>query len=115
MIPVQVLAGLIALRRRGVLSAGQAREVFEAMIESGASAAAVVKARGIEQIDDPVRLEAAVREAIAANPRAAADYRRGKRKARDAIIGHVMRATGGRANPQRLGEAVDRALADSEA
>jgi aspartyl-tRNA(Asn)/glutamyl-tRNA(Gln) amidotransferase subunit B len=113
-VPPARLAGLIALRREAVLSAGQAREVFEAMIESGASAEAVVKARGIEQISDPVRLEAAVRDAIAANPRAVADCRRGKRKARDAIIGHVMRSTRGQANPQRVGILVDRVLAEPE-
>ena len=66
---------------------------------AGGAPAAVVAARGLGQISDAAALEALVREAAAANPRAAADVRAGKEKARAALVGYVMKQTKGRANP----------------
>ena len=65
---------------------------------------------GLAQIDDPATLMPFVQAALAANAGAVADYRRGKTAAAGAIIGHVMKSTGGRAQPDLVRRLVGRAL-----
>ena len=106
----EALAGLIRLQNRGDLSSIQARSVFQGMVETGRSAEAVAAELGLEQVSDPAHLERLVREAMAADPRAVSAIHKGKTKARDALVGHVMRATRGQANPRRVQEILDRIL-----
>jgi aspartyl-tRNA(Asn)/glutamyl-tRNA(Gln) amidotransferase subunit B len=109
-IPPEELSALIRLKREGRLSTTGARRVFDAMLAEGGDATTVARDLGLEQPLDPVILETRVREAMAANPRAVIDVRKGKTRAKGALIGHVMRATEGKANPTLVREIVDRVL-----
>ena len=94
------LAALIALIHRGTISGKIAKTVFADMIGSGADPEAVVKKKGLVQITDEQALAATVREVIAANERSAADFKAGRQQAIGFLVGQVMKATGGKANPQ---------------
>jgi len=111
-IPPEELSELIRRKLEGRLSTTGARRVFDAMLAGGGDAATVARDLGLEQRLDPVILEARVREAMAANPKAVNDIRRGKARAKGAIIGHVMRSTEGKANPTIVREIVDRVLSE---
>ena len=93
------LAGLIGHVTSGKISIKQAREVFRIMCETGQDADAVIKEQGFEQISDEGTLVAVVDEAIATNPKSVEDYLGGKERALGALVGQVMKATRGQANP----------------
>jgi aspartyl-tRNA(Asn)/glutamyl-tRNA(Gln) amidotransferase subunit B len=105
------LAGLLALVKGGKASVGAARQVFDAMAANpNKSAAALLAELGLEQVSDPAAIEAACREALDANAKAVAEYRAGKEKALGAVVGQVMKKTGGRANPAMVQETLRRLL-----
>jgi aspartyl-tRNA(Asn)/glutamyl-tRNA(Gln) amidotransferase subunit B len=110
-VSAEALGELIKLVNSGGISNNIAKSVFEKMLATGASAAEIVAADGLQQINDAGELEAVVCKAIEANPKAVADYRAGKTKAMGAIVGMVMRETRGQANPAMLNEMVERLLA----
>jgi aspartyl-tRNA(Asn)/glutamyl-tRNA(Gln) amidotransferase subunit B len=93
------LAGLIAEVASGKISIKQAREVFKVMTETGKDASTLIAELGMEQISDEGALVAIVDEVIAANPKSVEDYRGGKERALGALVGQVMKATKGKANP----------------
>ena len=98
------LGGLLDLIADGTISARMAREVFEAMFETGGNAAEIVAARGLRQLTDPAAIEAVVDEILAARPGEAAEYRSGKRKLLGFFMGQAMKATGGKADPKAVDE-----------
>jgi len=100
------LASLIALIDNGTISGKIAKAVFAEMLETGADPEAVVKAKGLVQITDEGALAAAVRDVIKANPKSAADFKAGKQRAVGFLVGQVMKATGGKANPQAANKLV---------
>ncbi len=95
----EALAGLIRLVDSGTITGPIAKDVFEKMYASGKSADAIVAAEGLASINDDAALEAAVRDAIAANETAVAQYRAGKQQTFGFLVGQVMKATRGKANP----------------
>ena len=92
------LAALVRAVEDGAISRAQGKEVLEAHVATGATAAAIVAERGFVQISDAGALAAAVDEVLAANPAAVADYRAGKQQAVGFLVGQVMKATRGQAN-----------------
>jgi len=94
------LGELIAVIREGTISHNIAQQVFPKMWATGQAPREIIAAEGLALISDSSEIERLVDEAIAANPKAVADYRGGKEKAIGAIQGHVMRATKGQANAQ---------------
>jgi aspartyl-tRNA(Asn)/glutamyl-tRNA(Gln) amidotransferase subunit B len=94
------LAELIALTERGAISKTAGRTVLREMLKAGRSAGAVVHSLGLEQVSDGAQLEAWCRAALAGKEAAIADVRAGRLKALGALIGPVMKASGGKANPQ---------------
>lgn len=102
--PVQPdkLAALLALLRDKTLTQSTARKVFEHLLAHDVSPQQAVAELGLGRIADEASLQPLVDAAIAALPAAAADVAAGKDKALDAMKGHVMRATKGRADPQVL-------------
>jgi aspartyl-tRNA(Asn)/glutamyl-tRNA(Gln) amidotransferase subunit B len=104
------IAGLITLLERGTISGAIAKGVFEKMFASGRSAADIVEADGLTQIDDEAELVARVAEVLSANEDAVAQYRAGKTAALGFLVGQVMKATGGKANPKRVNELIRRGL-----
>ena len=98
------LADLIALVAKGTISGSAAKDVFDKMYDTGASAEAVVAAEGLSQISDHAALLAAVREVLAANPGPVAQYRAGRTKTFGFLVGQVMKATRGQGNPQVIND-----------
>ncbi|HLF93162.1 MAG TPA: Asp-tRNA(Asn)/Glu-tRNA(Gln) amidotransferase subunit GatB [Planctomycetota bacterium] len=103
------LVELISLVESGALTGASAREVFLEMVDKGAAPSTVVKDRGLAKVSDSGAIEEAAKAAIAGNPKAAADFKAGKEAALKSLIGGVMKATKGRADP-KLAEEVLRKL-----
>ena len=99
-IPPPRLAELQTMVDGGALSATMAKTVLEKMFESGRAPGEIAESEGLTQISDEGAVEAAVADAIAANPDAARAYLDGKRQAMGFLIGQVMKATRGKANPR---------------
>jgi len=104
------LAGLLALVEQGTISGSMAKGVFETMAASGRSAEDIVAAEGLAQIDDEAQIIALVAEVLAAHAGPVADYRGGKTSAFGFLVGKVMKAAAGKANPKRVNELLKRAL-----
>ncbi|AEG59580.1 Asp-tRNA(Asn)/Glu-tRNA(Gln) amidotransferase subunit GatB [Desulforamulus ruminis] len=94
------LASLLKLIDKGTISGKIAKTVFEEMFASGKDPEAVVQEKGLVQISDEGAIAAVVDEVIAANPKSVEDFRAGKEKAIGFLVGQVMRATKGKANPE---------------
>ena len=103
-IPATGLGELVDLIADGTLSGRMGREVFDAMWETGKSAAAIVEERGLKQISDTGALEGLVDELLAREADKAAEYRGGRTKLLGFFVGQVMKATGGKANPKVVNE-----------
>ena len=104
------LAGLLALVHSGAISGAMAKDVFEKMLGSGRSAEEIVAAEGLTQIDDEGQLAGLVAEVIAANAEAVAQYQGGRAATFGFLVGQVMKAAGGKANPKRVNELLKRAI-----
>jgi aspartyl-tRNA(Asn)/glutamyl-tRNA(Gln) amidotransferase subunit B len=98
-IPPAHLAGLLRLIEDGTISGKIAKDVFERMYRSGETALAIVEREGLRQVADAGELSQIVAQVLAANPRVVDDWRGGKKAALGFLVGQVMKATQGRANP----------------
>ena len=107
----QALAGLLRRIQDGTLSGKLAKEVFEAMWRGEGDADRIIEHRGLHQITDSSELEALVDRVIAEAPGQVAQYRAGREKLMGFFVGQVMKATGGKANPQQVNELLRRKLA----
>ena len=106
------LAALIGRIGDGTLSNNGARQVFDLLWSEGRSDVdAVIEAKGLKQMSDAGALEAIVVAVIAANARSVDEYRAGKDKAFNALVGQVMKASQGKANPAQAGELLKKKLA----
>jgi aspartyl-tRNA(Asn)/glutamyl-tRNA(Gln) amidotransferase subunit B len=104
------LAGLLALVGKGTISGSIAKDVFEKMFAAGRTADDIVRAEGLTQIDDDSQLVALIDSALQRNGDAVAQYRGGKQSAFGFLVGQVMKAAAGKANPKRVNELLKRAL-----
>ena len=95
---------LTRLAGDGILSSKLAREVLRRVLASGESPAAIVESQGLAQISDTGELERIVGEVVDANPDVVGKYRAGNEKVVGALVGQVMKATQGRANPGTVNE-----------
>ncbi|HEV8317404.1 MAG TPA: Asp-tRNA(Asn)/Glu-tRNA(Gln) amidotransferase subunit GatB [Vicinamibacterales bacterium] len=93
------LAGLIKVIDRGTISSSTAKDVFAKMYDSGRSAEEIVKAEGLAQIGDESTVMPIVRKVIEDHPDAVAQYRAGKQQTFGFLVGQVMKASRGKANP----------------
>ena len=98
------LGGLIDLIADGTISGRIAKDVFADMFETGKPAADIVEEKGLKQVSDSGALEAAVAEVMGANPDRVADYRGGNHKLIGWFMGQIMKASGGKANPQMVNQ-----------
>ncbi len=98
-LPPARLAELLHLIEAGAVGGPAAKQVFDEMRQTGRPAAEVVAALGLGRIDDESVLADVVRRVLAAQEHAVAEYRSGKRRAFEFLVGQVMKATRGRANP----------------
>ena len=104
------LAGLVALIDTGTISGSIGKDVFAKMYDSRRAADEIVAADGLAQIGDEDAVVAIVRDVIAANADAAAQYRAGKMQTFGFLVGQVMKASGGRANPKLANQILKREL-----
>jgi aspartyl-tRNA(Asn)/glutamyl-tRNA(Gln) amidotransferase subunit B len=109
-VSADALAGLIRIVETGTISASIAKMVFEKMYDSGRSAEDIVRADGLAQIGDRDAVLATVRDVLAANGDAIAQYRNGKTSTFGFLVGQVMKATGGKANPKVVNDLLRREL-----
>lgn len=104
------LAELIKLVESGKISRNQAKTVFENMYKTGEKAAALVEKLGLVQVSDEGQLEEWAKSAIAANPKAVADYQKGNKAAIGALVGGVMKLSKGKANPRLVSQMLGKLL-----
>ncbi|MFT7722495.1 MAG: Asp-tRNA(Asn)/Glu-tRNA(Gln) amidotransferase subunit GatB [Roseateles sp.] len=106
-----LLATLIARISDGTISNNAAKQVFEALWSGEATDVdAVIDARGLKQVSDTGAIEAILDEVLAANPKSVDEYRAGKDKAFNALVGQAMKATKGKANPALVNELLKKKL-----
>jgi aspartyl-tRNA(Asn)/glutamyl-tRNA(Gln) amidotransferase subunit B len=98
------LAALLQLLKRGTISGKIAKTVFEEMYRTGRPAAAIVQEQGLIQISDQDALLRLIEEVLAQHPGPVADYRKGKVQSFTFLVGAVMKASRGKANPQLINE-----------
>ncbi len=99
------LAGLLVRVADGTINQKAAKEVFAALWSGeGATADAVIESRGLRQISDAGALVAIVQAVLAANPKSVEEFRAGKEKAFNALVGQVMKQSRGKANPQQVND-----------
>jgi aspartyl-tRNA(Asn)/glutamyl-tRNA(Gln) amidotransferase subunit B len=108
------LAEMLQLTDKGVLGGPAAKAVFEEMFNSGKKAADIVKEKGLSQISSSDELEKIAAEVIAGNAQAVSDYGTGKEQALAFLIGQMMKATKGRANPATAKEVLLHKLGGKE-
>ena len=96
------LAGMIKLITDGTISSKIAKKVFAELIEHGGDAAQIVKEKGLVQVSDSGQLLAWVNEALDNNPKSIEDYKNGRDRAIAFLVGQIMKASKGQANPQMI-------------
>ncbi|MDP9128369.1 MAG: Asp-tRNA(Asn)/Glu-tRNA(Gln) amidotransferase GatCAB subunit B, partial [Pseudomonadota bacterium] len=109
-ISATMLAELLKLKFDNTISGRIAKDVFEIMVETGKSPAAIVEEKGLRQVTDTGAIEQAIDGILAAHADKVAEYRAGKDKLFPFFIGQVMKATGGKANPAILNELLKKKL-----
>jgi aspartyl-tRNA(Asn)/glutamyl-tRNA(Gln) amidotransferase subunit B len=106
------LAGLVKRIADGTVSHKIGKQVFEALwLGEGLDADSIIETKGLRQITDSGAIEKLIDEVLAANPKSVEEFRAGKEKAFNALVGQAMKATKGKANPQQVNELLRRKLA----
>jgi aspartyl-tRNA(Asn)/glutamyl-tRNA(Gln) amidotransferase subunit B len=105
------LGELLDLISDSTINGKIAKEVLEAMVETGEAPAAIVEARGLRQVTDTSAIDAAIGQVLAANANKLAEYKSGKEKLFGFFVGQVMKAMAGKGNPALVNEALKRKLA----
>jgi aspartyl-tRNA(Asn)/glutamyl-tRNA(Gln) amidotransferase subunit B len=104
------LAGMIKLIENGTISSKIAKTVFKELIENGGDAEQIVKEKGLVQISDEGTLLKIISEVLDANPQSIEDFKNGKNKAVGFLVGQLMKATKGQANPQLVNQLLQQEL-----
>jgi aspartyl-tRNA(Asn)/glutamyl-tRNA(Gln) amidotransferase subunit B len=105
------LAAMIARITDGTISSSGAKRVFDRLwTGAGSDVDAIIEAEGLRQLSDAAALEALIDEVIAANAKSVEEYRAGKEKAFNALVGQAMKASRGKANPAQVNALLKRKL-----
>ncbi len=108
--PVQ-LAGIVQRIVDNTISNKIGKDVFDALWNGeGKDADAIIEAKGLKQITDTGAIEAIIDEVLAANQKSVEEFRAGKEKAFNALVGQAMKATKGKANPQQVNDLLKKKL-----
>ena len=105
------LGALIVRISDNTISNNAARQVFEVLWTEGGEVDAIIEAKGLKQMNDTGALDQIIDEVIAANPDNVAQFKAGKDKAFNALVGQIMKASKGKANPQQVNERLRARLA----
>jgi len=106
------LTDMLRLIDKGTISGKIAKTVFEEMYKTGKDAETIVKEKGLMQISDAGKIEKVVDDVITKNPKEVARYKAGEEKLLGFLVGHVMKLTKGKANPQMVNELLKKKLID---
>ena len=104
------LAALIGRIADGTISNNGARQVFDVLWSEGGEVDALIEAKGLKQMSDSGELERILDEVLAANAKSVEEFRAGKDKAFNALVGQAMKATKGKANPSQVNELLKKKL-----
>jgi aspartyl-tRNA(Asn)/glutamyl-tRNA(Gln) amidotransferase subunit B len=105
------LAALVKRIADGTVSNNAARQVFDALWSGeGQDVDAIIEAKGLRQMNDSSALEAIIDEVVAANAKSVEEFRQGKDKAFNALVGQIMKASRGKANPAQVNELLRKKL-----
>ncbi len=96
------LANLISRIADGTISNSAAKQVFDALWTEGGSVDAIIEAKGLKQMNDSGELEKIIDEVLAANPKNVEEYKAGNAKALNGLVGPIMKASKGKANPAQV-------------
>ena len=107
----KMLTEMIALVEKGTISGKIAKTVMEEMYKTGRQAQQIIEEQGLIQISDTGEIEKIVDKVIEENPKSVEQYRAGKTGTLGFFVGQVMKATGGRANPQAVNDLLRKKLA----
>jgi aspartyl-tRNA(Asn)/glutamyl-tRNA(Gln) amidotransferase subunit B len=106
------LAVLLKMLSRDEINSNAAREVLGQLFDTDESPESIVSARGFRQVSDPDALDTLIDSVLNTHPAAVADYRSGQGKAMGFLIGQVMQASGGKANPKVIREMLSQKLSE---
>ncbi len=104
------LTRLLVLNSQGEISTATSKSILEEMFDTGKDADAIIAQRGLKQISDTAEIEEVISQVIEANLKAVADYKAGKAESLKFLLGQVMRATRGRANPKLAAQLLKKKL-----
>ena len=107
----EMLAKMIKRIADGTISNPAAKQVLEAMFENAKDPDDIIEELGLKQVNDEGAIIAIIDEVLAANPNSVADYKNGKQQVVGFLVGQVMRASKGKANPQTVNQLIRDALA----
>ena len=99
-VPAEHLAAMVKMIDEGKISGKIAKSLFTEMLATGAAPQAIVREKGLEQVSDSGSIESAIDQILAAHSKQVSDYRAGNEKIFGFLVGQVMKATQGKANPQ---------------
>lgn len=105
-ITAKSLGDMIQLIDKGTISSKLAKKVFKELVEKGGDPAKIVEEKGWVQISDEGKLKEIVTEVLQANPQSVTDYKNGKDRALGFLVGQVMKATKGKANPKMVNQLI---------
>ena len=109
-VSAQALGEMLDLMADGTINGRIAKDVFEAMVETGEAPGAIVEARGLRQVTDTGAIDTAIEAVIAANGDKVEQYRAGKDKLFGFFVGQVMKAMAGKGNPALINDALKQRL-----
>jgi len=105
------LAGLLRRIRDNTISGKMAKDVFDAIWAGEGDADSIIEKRGLKQMSDAGELDKIIDGVLAANPKSVEEFRAGKEKAFNALVGQAMKATKGKGNPAQINEILKKKLA----
>ena len=111
-IPPECLAEMVQMIDQGKISGKIAKALFEELLDSGESPEKIVREKSLEQVSDLSSIEMAIDQVLAAHSQQVSDYRSGKEKVLGFLVGQIMKATKGKANPQIVNEILKKKLQD---
>ncbi len=98
------LSALLKMIDKNVINGKIGKTVFKEMVETGGDPQSIVEAKGLKQVTDSSEIESMIDRVLEDNPRSVADFKEGKAKAMGFLVGQVMKASKGKANPQMVNE-----------
>ncbi|MBY0249542.1 MAG: Asp-tRNA(Asn)/Glu-tRNA(Gln) amidotransferase subunit GatB [Nitrospiraceae bacterium] len=109
-VPPERLVELLKMVDQGAISLKVAREIFPQVYSSGKTPEQIVQEKGLTQVSDEGALEAIITEVLAKSPAQVAQFKEGKPQVLGFLVGQVMKASGGKANPGKVNELLKRKL-----